>query len=566
MKKLLLQTLLIASVLSVKAQIMMEIGDKKYDISTIDSILFVKTELPSATTIMNNSGEYSIFAEALRKTGLADSLLTHERGKIYEMNNPTDRDHIPLYYPQACNIGFTLFAEKDDVLRAAGINSFNELAEKCKEWYGNPTWYDLIGEQGIKISTGNDFTNEWNVVHMFVAYHIIRVKIQIDHLVYERNTSNFDWNYCFGYEPQAYYETMLKGTLLKIWQTNPKTTRELWINRYLKNNTLTDQYATFGSEAMHPLIYSGARIYRDNSLEALNACIHSIDKVLLYDQNAHDAQHERMRFHVNQMLPELGSNGFMRATQNEISILNGGGNGLRMAFPTDYFDNLHFYSPNAALRYCVMGPWRALESTQIQGWNENDYYSDFAIRLPRVPSGRYEIRYLYPPMSSGGEIEFYIGNDSTQSSMKKLSALNTAENPYDGNMGYEDIDADEEKYGIESGKAMRQKGFMYAPASFSRGTYNIITDPLAYDASDPYSACRQMTGSTSCRTEGGYGILMLRYIVATVDMKQGQDCWLRLKVNPREGDIGALVLWNMNFIELVPTDVADNAVYMEDWY
>ena len=562
MKKLLLQTLLIASVLSVKAQIMMEIGDRKYDISTIDSILFVKTELPSATTIMNNSGEYSIFAEALRKTGLADSLLTHERDKIYEMNNPTDRDHIPLYYPQACNIGFTLFAEKDDVLRAAGINSFNELAEKCKEWYGNPTWYDLIGEQGIKISTGNDFTNEWNVVHMFVAYHIIRVKIQIDHLVYERNTSNFDWNYCFGYEPQAYYETMLKGTLLKIWQTNPKTTKELWINRYLKNNTLTDQYATFGSEAMHPLIYSGARIYRDNSLEALNACIHSIDKVLLYDQNAHDAQHERMRFHVNQMLPELGTNGFMRATPNEISILNGGGNGTRIAFPTDYFDNLHCYDPNTVLRYCVIGAWRALESTQFQGWH--DY--DFAIRLPRVPSGRYEIRYLYPPHSRAGEIEFFIANDSTLSSMKKLSTLNAVENPYDGNMGYEAIDVYEEKYGIESGKAMRQKGFMYAPASFSRGTYNTITDPLVYDASDPYSACRQMTGSTSCRSEGGYGTMMLRYIIATVDMKQGLDCWLRLKGNPTGTLSGWDLGWSFNFIELVPVDVADNAVYMEDWY
>lgn len=563
MKKILLHTLLIASVLSIKAQIMMEIGDRKYDISTIDSILFVKTELPSATTMMENSGEYSIFVEALRKTGLADSLLTHERGKTYQMNNPTDRNYSPLYYPQACNIGFTLFAEKDAILRAAGINSFNDLTEKCKEWYGNPTWYDLIGEQGIKISTGIDYTNEWNVVHMFVAYHIIRAKIQVDELVYELNyNTRSSWNYCFGYEPQAYYETMLQGTLLKIWQTNPKTTKALWINRYLKNNTLTDQYATFGSEAMHPLIYSGARIHRDNSLETLNTCIHSIDKVLLYDQNAHDAQHERMRFHVNQMLPELGTNGFMRATPNYISILNGGGDGNRVAFPSDYFDNLHCYNPNTVLRYCVIGAWRALESTQLQGW----YDYDFAIRLPRVPSGRYEIRYLYPPMARGGEIEFYIGNDSTQSSMKKLSTLNAVENPYDGNMGYEEIDVYEGKYGIESGKAMRQKGFMYAPASFSRGTYNTITDPLMYDASDPYSACQGMAGSTSCRTESGYGTLMLRYIVATVNMKQGQDCWLRLKGNPTGTLSGQDLGWSFNFIELVPVDVGDNAVYMEDWY
>ena len=562
MKKLLLQALLIASALSVKAQIMMEVGDRRYDISTIDSIVFVKTELPTAATLMDNSGEYSIFAEALRITGLADSLLTHERDKTYQMDNPTDRSYNRLYYPSACNIGFTLFAEKDAVLRAAGIYSFNDLAEKCKEWYGNPTWYDLIGEQGIKISTGTDYTNEWNVVHMFVAYHIIRAQIQVDQLVYERNSrTSENWNYCFGYEPQAYYETMLQGSLLKIWQTNPKTTKDLWINRYLKNNTLTDQYATFGSEAMHPLIYSGAKIDRNNSLETMNACIHSIDKVLLYDQNAHDAQHERMRFHINQMLPELGTNGFMRATMREISGLNGG-DGTRIAFPADYFDNLHCYYPNMVLRYNVMGAWRALESTQLQGWS--DY--DFAIRLPRVPSGRYEIRFPYYPMDRGGEIEFYIGNDSTQSTMQKVSTLNAVENPYNGNMGYEEINAYEGKYGIESGKAMRQKGFMYAPASFSRGTLNYITDPLPYDASDPYSACQQMTGSTSCRTEGGYGTMQLRYIVATVDMKQGQDYWLRLKGNPTGTLSGMDLGWSFNFIELVPTDVADNATYMEDWY
>ena len=569
MKKLLLQVLLIASALTGKAQIMMTLGDNKYNIAEVDSIVFTHVDLPSATTMMEQSGQYGIFVEALRLTGIADSLMATEKVREYTMSNHTDRYGNSLYYPTTCDLGFTVFAEKDDVLRAAGINSVADLIAKCKEWYGNPSWYDLIAEQGVNISTGSDYTNEWNVLHMFVAYHIIPAKIAVDELVYERNSKNDNWNYCFGYEPQAYYETMLQGTMLKVWQTNPKTQKELWLNRYVKNNTLTDQYATFGSDAIHPLLYRGAQIDREASLETMNASIHSIDKVLLYDQNARDSQHERMRFHVNQMLPELATNKIMRASNFEISMLNGGGDGSRLALPTDYFDHLHCYQPDMVLRYCVCGAWRALESTQLQGWD--DY--DFAIRLPRVPSGRYEVRTMYAPMSIGALMEFYISSDSTLANMQKLSTLDVMQDPSEADFGYVAIVGDNywgdeepaDKYGIEAGKTMRKNGYMYAPASFSRGMYNTITDPLTVTEDDPYAACRQMVGSTSCRTESGYGIMQLRYIIGTVDMKQGQDCWLRIK-GTQPADFDGQKMWNLNFIELVPTDVADNDTLMEDWY
>ena len=579
MKKIITQAFFLLWAVTSSAQIMMTLNGERLPIAEIDSIVFCNIELPSATNAMENTGEYSIFVEALRQTGLSDSLLAHERDKEYVMNDYFDRDRNALYYPRSCNLGYTVFAEKDAVFNTAGINNFNDLVAACQQWYGNPTWYDLVKEQGISISTGTDYTNRWNVVNMFVAYHILRANIAVNELVYERSVkSSATWNYCFGYEPQAYYETMLPGTLMKVWQTNPKTTKDLWLNRYVKNNTLTDQYATFGSDAMHPVLYSGAKIDRDVSMELLNACVHSIDKVLIYDNNACEAQHERMRFHINQMLPELATNKIMRATPQEISALNNGFDGNRVAFPVDYFDNLRCYDENTVLRYCVMGAWRALESTQLQGWRK----CDFAIRLPRVPSGKYEIRYLYPPMVRGGEIEFYIGNSSDSTTMKKLSVLDAIENPYDGNMGYEPIISNinelynpsnpdnpidpKKAFGIEAGKVMRQKGYMYAPASFSRGTFNMITDKLDYNASNPYSACEKMIGNTSCRTENGYGTMMLRYIIATVDIKQSEDCWLRIKNRENDQVYANELGWSLNFIELVPTDVADSETYMEDWY
>ena len=153
--------------------------------------------------------------------------------------------------------------------------------------------------------------------------------------------------------------------------------------------------------------------------------------------------------------------------------------------------------------------------------------------------------------------------------MNILGTLDGRKNPYeDDSFGYVDVDPSNGEYGIESDKVMRQNGYMRAPASFSRGTYNTITNKLTVTADDPYAACRQMTGGTSCRTESGYGTMMLRYIIGTVDMRQGEDCWLRIKIsNPNIYDWpDGLISWSFNFIELVPTDVADNDTYMEDWY
>lgn len=565
-KRITLLTLLFFPALIASAQIIMSIGGKKYDISEIDSISFINIDVPSATTSMDANGDYSIFCEALRRTGLADSLTIIDKGKAYEMTSPKYLDGNILYYPKRSDVGWTVFAEKDAVLNAAGINSFDALAQKCREWYGNPDWYDLLKEKGIQVSTGTDYENEWNVVHMFVAYHIVRARMAVNELVYERTTTNqADWNYCFGYEPQAYYETMLKGTLLKVWATdtqNDHVNPALWINRYVKNNTLTDQYGTFGSDAMHPLMYSGAQIDRTGSIEASNAWVHSIDKVLLYDRNARDAQHERMRLSQNQLLPELASAGIMRATPAQVSDWNKGMDGNRIAFPLDYFDNLRCYTDDMVLRYNVQGAWRALESTQFMGWGNYDY----AIRLPRVPSGKYELRIIYTPMGRGGEVEYSIGNNDDPSSMTKINTLDATLDPNHADFGYVVIGSDN-SFGIMAEKNMRKKGYMYAPASFSRGSYNKITSKLTVTDNDPYSACRRITGSNNCRSESGYGTLQLRYIIGTVDMKQSEDYWLRIRVsglgsNWMFSDIG----WSFNFIELVPTDVAENGTYMEDWY
>ena len=519
--------------------------------------------------------DLSIFYAALEATGLTDTLMIERKNnpdgtaKTYDLGtNHNDREGTPLYYPKECMIKWTVFAETDDVFRAAGINNFDDLKKKCVEWYGNcGAWYDYIKEKGITISTGDDYTNPFNVVNMFVAYHILRAGMPIDRIVYEKNAqTNASWNLCFGYEPQEYFETMLPNTLLKVWETNPKTTKDLWLNRYLTNNTLTKKLGMFGTpgDGDHTLVFKGVSIDRNNSVETLNGYIHRIKGILKYDQNAKDAFHERLRLDSSTFLYELINNGLRFATPAEVSTLNGGGDGNRIAFQNNYFDNIVCYNPGTLLRFCVMGAWRANNSDQFQGW---DVY-DFAVKLPHVPTGDYELRIIYPPMGRGGLMQFYLGNTSRQQDMVAIGIpFDACADPaQDATFGYEPIqsydDNPESDFGVACGQRMHVRGYMYAPASFSRGTYNTVTDPLTYNENDIYSAASQIVGSTSCRSEAGYGTMMLRRIITTQRFEQGKDYWLRIKNLVNDANLG----WSFDFIELVPLDIVNSQTMSEDWY
>ena len=518
--------------------------------------------------------DLSIFYAALEATGYTDTLMIERKtnadgtAKTYDLGtNHNDRDGNSLYYPKECMVKWTVFAETDDVFEQAGIKSFADLKAKCVEWYGScGAWYDYINEKGITISTGDDYTNPFNVVNMFVAYHILRAGMPIDRIVYEKNATNTKWNFCFGYEPQEYFETMLPNTLLKVWETNPKTTKNLWLNRYMTNNTLTKKLGMFGApgDGDHTLVFPGVSVDRNSSIETLNGYIHRIKGILKYDQNAKDGLHERLRMDSSNFLYELINNGLHFATPAEVSTMNGGGDGNRVAFQNNYFDNIVCYNPGTLLRFNVMGDWRAHNSDQFQGW---DVY-DFAIKLPHVPTGDYELRIIYPPMARGGLMQFYLGNTSKQSDMVAIGIpFDACANPYqDATIGYEDIvnraDDETSDCGVESDQRMHVRGYMRAPASFSRGTYNTITDPLTYSDNDIYSAASQIIGSTSCRSESGYGTMMLRRIITTQRFEQGKDYWLRIKNLVNDANLG----WSFDFVELVPLDIVNNQTMTEDWY
>ena len=56
--------------------------------------------------------------------------------------------------------------------------------------------------------------------------------------------------------------------------------------------------------------------------------------------------------------------------------------------------------------------------------------------------------------------------------------------------------------------------------------------------------------------------MTIRYVLGTVELKQGTENWLRIKSlsDATDNPVG------LDFVELVPTSVLDNQTYTEDWY
>lgn len=499
--------------------------------------------------------DYSIFSQALHRTGLADSVAVSRKEHRnsagdygYDAGTGShrqDTDGQDLYYPTECKVGFTIFAESDAVLAKYGIHSFDDLVAYANRVYGDAaSWYNYIGEHNLSVSTGDDYTNRFNALNMFVAYHILYGAMAQDQLVFERKNGvsigTSKWNYVNGGEPYDYYETMLPHTLLKIWE--PDQRRTLYINRWKLNNTLTDEVGTTGSAEMHPIQQQGVVITRQD-ISAYNGYIHPIQSMLVYDQNVpHGVLNERMRFEATTFLPEFLSNGFRYLSMSEASALNGGGSGVRLAFPIDYFDHVKVFDKEGTeLRYNVKGDYRAYQADAFQGWGAS---YDLAVRLPPVPSGLYEFRLFYSPMGHGGMMQFYWGTKPDAQSMTALSIpLDVRILSNDPSIGWTSFYEEDDK-GIATDEAMHNRGYM-------RGPYSFCGHPG--DDGDE-------TTTKNCR---GDGSVTLRRVLGRIRVRQGDDFWFRFK-NVINDD--SELKWQLDFVEFVPVSIVDNDKYSEDWY
>lgn len=516
--------------------------------------------------ILSRDDNYKIFSQALTLTGWDKKIMDFMKDGEFKFTQLVRQNYSSTLSSESqCKVGYTVFAENDEVMRRNGINDINGLIAYANKVYANaPEWFDYMKENNLTVSTGDDYENEYNALNMFVAYHIVGAPMSINQMVFEKGSSNY-WNVAPDADLYDYYETKLGHTILKIWEPDiEKGDRSIYVNRYRTNNTLTNEVGTRGTNHNENVTYTtqyttepivkqmtGCKIDRTAgvSLAAFNGYVHSINNMLVYDETVpRMVLNERMRFNCTSLFPELIANGYRSWSDSDGNIPSAYDRSRR-GIPTGMIDNIVQYNEGICFAYALHSAWRCYQADQLQYWGN----FDFAFKLPPVPTGLYEIRICYPPVTYGAFMQYYIGKSSDIQTMEALGI------PYDISIDASDPrigwtqSNQEEDNGIETDQAMRNRGYMRAPFSFCGHGENGWSKGNVGETE---------AAGNNCREEPGYGTMIIRAILGTVRLEQGTDNWMRVKKVVEDNTL----LSGIDFIEIVPVSVVNNQEYFEDWY
>ena len=492
---------------------------------------------------MEKHDDLTIFADALKLTGLADSLTQQSRKLTAPANSYN------FYTPENAVLGYTIFAETNTTLAQNEIRSITDLIAHANKVYGGCAaqgsgWYDYYRNNNIQVSTGNDYANPNNCLNMWVRYHIIKQRVSYDKMVYS-------WNEISKVPLYEYYETMLPMTLVKVLRSSKAGAGKLFLNRYEANGSLTDQVGELGSESIHQVVdgHSGIEITKKN-IQALNGYIHPINGMLEYEEWVpKGVLNERIRFDATTMTKELASANLRGATGAEINALNGGkkgqdGNlgGDYIRIPVDFSENMVIYNGESTRLYYLPGRENNWNNFQGDEFNSKGNV-DLAFRLPPVPDGTYELRVGVSLNGNRGMYQFYLGEGTNNRT--KMEALDiplderteivkNMDGTPDAQTGWTLYTAMEDM-GVETDQAMHNLGWM-------RG-------PLYYTVGKGTSTYARATKES------------IRRIVTRKELHQG-TYWFRIK-SALDDDSRQMYF---DYLELVPVNVYNNTRYLEDMY
>lgn len=374
---------------------------------------------PSEETFLQRLSQQSdlkIFTHAFKASGFNDQM-----SDIYDPNyiGPAsyDGEDPSQSHFEHCKLGWTVFAETDDVLREAGLNigeldTLTAVEQFASQWYGTN---DL----------GN-YTSERNPLHQFIAYHILNRQMNTGSMVY----TGFACAPTYRSKAYEYYETMLRYRMMEI-KAGPEINRRR----------------------------NGQSVHLDETacnIEVMNGYIHTLRDLLVYDENVMrtDVLHKRIRFDFYSVPPQL-TNNHIRWNWDYLSSAR--------AFPHDFCGDYFKYNTGSALTLWASDGWTNYQSDEML--IAGPMY-DFTLKMLPVPPGNYEIRLGYRAENWRGIAQLFIDGQIAGIPVDLTIGYNGAEN--DPRIGYVH-DEDTSDDGIENDKMMRNHGYMKAPTSMYTG-------------------------------------------------------------------------------------------------
>lgn len=512
----------------------------------------------------------SIFSQFLELSGYAEDLGTDYQDEEYEdayLNNKvtkeqpiikTEGDNKKPVIPEHRLIGFTIFAETNDVFERYGITDVASLLDYLEHRAAADNkeilWEDFDGKlKGQPLDFSNDpakFKNTNHVLRQFVGYHILPMAVSKNDLVHHYNELNYDKRNKNLTLPvfEYYYTKSEPRRLLKI--THSKTSDGFRLNRHKDHDTDTYEEVEPANpnDNLEGILISTENA-EDFSGEALNGYLYCIDDLLVYsNQVAKTVLNERLRVDIAAIMPELMTNGMRRL---DVLFANGSPN---KGFPNEYqyFENVR-YSKDTHFYY-LSGTGRQWGDYQGDEFFATGLY-DIYVKLPPVPFyDEWEIRYGIQANNSRGMCQVYFGQtNKVLGSTETPTGLVAKNIPLDmrmsgqtvqgtgnpSNMGWEPDKKDEsgvydEDYNSDVEKRMRNNGFLKGPNYF----------------------CQTNSLSNPARESD----LIVRRIILTEPMYPDQTYWVRFKSVMDDPD----KQFFFDYIELAPKSVYANPNAPED--
>lgn len=487
-------------------------------------------------TLMNDYNYFSIFFEALNKTGY-DKVLEESDDKTYTEGDKIVlgiRDTQQAPYPATRRYGFTVFLESNDVLSGVNVNNFTSLVTKCKEWYphGTKAWrYNEVKMDWEAIEVDHsvtDYTDPRHPVNQFVAYHILDRKVGYENLVcynIKANGNGFEFNSENDFPGTAdrteYYVT-INNRILKVTMPRGSESGSDFGKIYLN-------YAAQG-KGQNIKVYSPNEfkklndVYAEYNPEALNGALNVIDDILVYDEKIMKdyVLYGIMRFDVSSICSELTNNRIRWKSQSQ---LNTDGD---VYIPHNYCDRVKVYTDDTRLFYLAPHTlWHNYQGDEMMALG----FFDFAYCLPPIPEGTYEIRMGYSASTERHVVQVYLDNEVTGLPIDlRLTGTSPLVN---WKHDTKDLEDDEERIAAND-KDMKNRGYLKGPTTFYDNEKGLARD----------------------------NALCLRSVIATKYLTAGSH-WLRFK-NVNDEDDGKAQFMH-DYFEIVPvTYLRDERISVQE--
>lgn len=488
-----------------------------------------------------NNPRYSIFGQALLATGWRDSMMVLEDASYEAPLSTTLPGGTEVgssstgYYqwPTTKKYLYTCFAESDSIMfLREGIRDLDGLRAYAKQVY--PEGADI-----------EDETDPRNSLHKFVGYHLYDVQRPKNKLVINKYyVAMHDWFTWYDqicdeeYRVEQYYVSMQPNMLLYVQNANTVDKDNSSAKGVPVLNCPYTPYNPLYTSAMTMQdSYGGKPIIRILNDEADQYCqngvLHGLNNMLVYsDEVKADVFHRRIRMDVRTFLSEGVNN----------SVIYDGDKGYNWyitSFPDGYFKNVRFTSNNTT--------YITYEGCTPHDYLHGDHFTltgnfDFTMKVGPIPKGSYEVRLSFATNTTkGAVVQAYLDGmpcgipiDSRMAAysgdtgwIQDWLAIQESGSSRFAGMG----ESEEDPYGLENDKNLRNHGYMKAPNCYVGTNYH----NLAYG--DNLTARNVDT--------------RLRKILNIVNWTEDGTHELRL-VAMRAGD------FDVDFIEFMPTDLLEN--------